>query len=47
MTERDWPISYQDVAPYYDKVASDVGVSGDAKAEEIGDRQESPIQCRR
>src|SRR5499427_916095 len=31
----DWPISYQDVAPYYDKVAQDVGVSGDAKAEEI------------
>src|SRR5947199_295510 len=30
----DWPISYRDVAPYYDKVAQDVGVSGDAKAEE-------------
>src|SRR6476661_6585642 len=27
----DWPISYQDVAPYYDRVADDVGVSGDAK----------------
>jgi choline dehydrogenase-like flavoprotein len=31
----DWPILYPDVAPYYDKVAQDVGVSGDAKAEEI------------
>ena len=31
----DWPISYQDLAPYYDKVARDIGVSGDAKAEEI------------
>src|SRR2546427_256716 len=31
----DWPISYKDVAPWYDKVARDVGVSGDAKAEEI------------
>jgi len=31
----DWPISYSDVAPYYDKVAQDVGVAGDAKAEEI------------
>ncbi|HEY7244761.1 MAG TPA: GMC family oxidoreductase [Xanthobacteraceae bacterium] len=31
----DWPIAYSDVAPYYDKVARDVGVSGDAKAEEI------------
>jgi choline dehydrogenase-like flavoprotein len=30
----DWPISYSDVAPFYDKVAKDVGVSGDAKAEE-------------
>jgi choline dehydrogenase-like flavoprotein len=31
----DWPINYSDVAPYWDKVARDVGVSGDAKAEEI------------
>ena len=31
----DWPIAYQDVAPYYDKSARDLGVSGDAKAEEI------------
>src|SRR5438105_10358406 len=31
----DWPISYQEVAPFYDKVAQDVGVSGDAKAEEV------------
>src|SRR5437016_1947979 len=31
----DWPISYRDVAPYYDKVARDIGVSGNAKAEEI------------
>src|SRR6266481_2381655 len=31
----DWPINYADVAPYWDKVAKDVGVSGDAKAEEI------------
>jgi len=31
----DWPIAYEDVAPYYDKVARDFGVSGDAKAEEI------------
>src|SRR5262249_18873544 len=31
----DWPINYADVAPFYDRVADDVGVSGDAKAEEI------------
>src|SRR6201996_4131112 len=30
----DWPIDYADVAPFYDRVADDVGVSGDAKAEE-------------
>jgi choline dehydrogenase-like flavoprotein len=31
----DWPIDYADIAPYWDKVADDVGVSGDAKAEEV------------
>jgi choline dehydrogenase-like flavoprotein len=31
----DWPISYNDVAPYYDRVAHEIGMSGDAKAEEI------------
>lgn len=30
----DWPISYQDLAPFYDKVAAEIGVSGDAKQEE-------------
>jgi choline dehydrogenase-like flavoprotein len=30
----DWPISYEDVAPFYDKVAREIGVSGDAKAEQ-------------
>ena len=30
----DWPISYKDLAPWYDRVALDVGVAGDAKAEE-------------
>jgi choline dehydrogenase-like flavoprotein len=31
----DWPIGYADIAPYWDEVADDVGVSGDAKAEEV------------
>jgi choline dehydrogenase-like flavoprotein len=31
----DWPISYDDVAPWYDKVAHEIGVSGDAAAEEL------------
>jgi choline dehydrogenase-like flavoprotein len=30
----DWPISYDDVAPFYDRVAHIVGMSGDAAAEE-------------
>jgi choline dehydrogenase-like flavoprotein len=30
----DWPISYADLAPYYDRAAREIGVSGDAKAEE-------------
>jgi choline dehydrogenase-like flavoprotein len=29
----DWPISYADLAPYYDEVQKDAGVSGDAEAE--------------
>ncbi|MBV8840779.1 MAG: hypothetical protein JO000_29930, partial [Alphaproteobacteria bacterium] len=31
----DWPISYDDVAPWYDRVAQEIGISGDAKAEEL------------
>src|ERR1700753_858539 len=30
----DWPIAYEDVAPFYDQVAREIGVSGNAKAEE-------------
>ena len=30
----DWPMSYMDLAPYYDRVAQEIGISGDAKAEE-------------
>lgn len=29
----DWPISYDDLRPYYDRVQEEVGVSGDARAE--------------
>ncbi len=29
----DWPISYQTLRPYYDRIQDDVGVSGDALAE--------------
>ena len=29
----DWPISYAELRPYYDRIQTEVGVSGDAKAE--------------
>jgi choline dehydrogenase-like flavoprotein len=29
----DWPISYEDLSPYYDRIAADIGVSGDAAQE--------------
>jgi choline dehydrogenase-like flavoprotein len=29
----DWPISYDDLSPYYDRIAADIGVSGNAAAE--------------
>ena len=30
----DWPMSYMVLASYYDRVAQEIGISGDAKAEE-------------
>ena len=30
---RDWPIGYADLAPHYDRVQAEVGLSGDADAE--------------
>lgn len=29
----DWPISYDDLRPFYDRIQTEVGVSGDAEAE--------------
>ena len=29
----DWPISYNDLAPYYDEVQAEAGIAGDAAAE--------------
>jgi choline dehydrogenase-like flavoprotein len=29
----DWPIAYEDVRPYYDRIQEEVGMAGDAKAE--------------
>ena len=30
---RDWPISYEDLRPFYDRIQTEVGIAGDAKAE--------------
>jgi choline dehydrogenase-like flavoprotein len=30
---RDWPIAYDDLAPHYDRVQAEVGISGDAATE--------------
>lgn len=30
----DWPIEYQDLRPYYDRIQSEVGLSGDAEMEQ-------------
>lgn len=42
----DWPISYEDLAPCYDQVARDLGVSGDAEQERrwrpVGDAYPMP-----
>jgi len=44
----DWPISYQDVAPYYDKVAQDVGCPRETpRRKKFGGRRECLIPCRR
>jgi choline dehydrogenase-like flavoprotein len=29
----DWPITYEDLRPYYDRIQEEVGMAGDAKAE--------------
>ncbi len=30
---QDWPIGYDDLRPFYDRIQADVGISGDAQAE--------------
>jgi choline dehydrogenase-like flavoprotein len=38
----DWPIGYDDLAPFYDKVEKRVGVQGDRGAMPLRTRQQSP-----
>jgi choline dehydrogenase-like flavoprotein len=39
----DWPISYEELRPYYDEVSRDVGVSGLAGDPAYPDEQEFPL----
>ena len=47
----DWPISYKDIAPYYDLVEKYVGITGMAEGlEELPDGQFQPpmaLNCQR
>ena len=43
----DWPISYQDLEPYYTKVEWEVGVSGLAYASPFDPPRSRPYRCRR
>ncbi|HZZ69289.1 MAG TPA: GMC family oxidoreductase, partial [Phenylobacterium sp.] len=41
----DWPISYDDVAPWYDKTEKLIGVSGAAPARNLLNTPDSPAGC--
>ena len=41
----DWPISYEDLAPYYERVEDFVGISGSDEEPAATARQ--PSSCRR
>src|ERR1700712_3731672 len=41
----DWPISYEDVAPWYDKTEKLIGVSGAAPARNLLNTPDSPPGC--
>ena len=43
----DWPISYADIAPYYDKVAAEMACPATPTLRKFGGRRVSPIRCRR
>jgi choline dehydrogenase-like flavoprotein len=38
----DWPISYEDIAPYYDKVEREIGVSGEAETHPFASPRSGP-----
>jgi choline dehydrogenase-like flavoprotein len=38
----DWPISYDDLEPYYTKVETEVGVSGKTQAHKFADQRSTP-----
>lgn len=42
-TAIDWPITYEDLAPYYDQVEREVGVSGDVSRNPYGPPRNAPF----
>ncbi|CAN0595809.1 unnamed protein product, partial [Laminaria digitata] len=42
-TAIDWPISYEDLAPYYEMVEREVGVSGDLSANPFAPQRTGPF----
>lgn len=42
-TVQDWPIGYEDLAPYYDRVEREVGVSGDVSANPFAPPRTGPF----
>ena len=44
----DWPITYDDLAPYYERAEWEIGVSGDGDGNRNqGAARQAPIRCRR
>jgi choline dehydrogenase-like flavoprotein len=45
-TLEDWPISYADLEPYYEKAEWEVGVAGDMSSNPFAPPRRGPIPCR-
>ena len=44
----DWPISYDDLAPFYERAEWEIGVAGDGdRASDCAAREPAAIRCRR
>jgi choline dehydrogenase-like flavoprotein len=43
----DWPISYDDLEPFYEKAEYEIGVSGDVEPNPFKGPRRKPLPCRR